>query len=152
MPVYFLSATPWEALICSPRSQNGGASQWNCARNSVSLCGSFYRDHGYDTDAHDTEIKPRICGNGDSESAYNESHLYANYKTSHCAVFNSAPCSQTPSIYLLSSGWDTTFRPYKKTVTIIVSCSLVFGFSDKGREHNTSELNGSKNWLNLTCL
>jgi hypothetical protein len=41
MPVYFLSDTPWEVLICSPRSQNGGASQWNCARNWMGLRGSF---------------------------------------------------------------------------------------------------------------
>jgi hypothetical protein len=46
MPVYFLSDTAWEALICSPRSQNGGASQWNCARNSVGMRDSFYLDRG----------------------------------------------------------------------------------------------------------
>jgi predicted metal-binding protein len=46
MPVYFLSDAPWEALICSPRCQYGGASQWNCARNSVGLRGSFYRGRG----------------------------------------------------------------------------------------------------------
>jgi hypothetical protein len=69
--VDFLSDPPWEALICSPRSQNGGASQWNCARNSVGLRGSFYRDRGYDTDApRDTEIKRRISENADSESAF----------------------------------------------------------------------------------
>jgi hypothetical protein len=33
IPVDFMSGTPWEALICSPRIQNGEASQWNCARN-----------------------------------------------------------------------------------------------------------------------
>jgi hypothetical protein len=44
MPVYFLSDTPWEALIC--KSENGVASQWNRARNSVSLRGSFYRGRG----------------------------------------------------------------------------------------------------------
>jgi hypothetical protein len=70
MPVDFLSDIPWQALICSPWSQNGGASQWNCARSSAGLHGSFYYDRGWDTDAHYTEIKPRIC-----ESAYNESHL-----------------------------------------------------------------------------
>jgi hypothetical protein len=70
MPVYFLCDTPWEALICSPRSQNGGASQWNCARNSVGLRGSFYRGRGWDIDTpHDTEIKPRICENAEIESA-----------------------------------------------------------------------------------
>jgi hypothetical protein len=69
MPVDFLSDTPWEALICSPRSQNGGESQWNCARNSVGLCGGFCRGRGRDTDA--PHIKPRICENAD-----NDSHLF----------------------------------------------------------------------------
>jgi hypothetical protein len=41
MSVDFPSDTPWQALICSPRSQNGGASQWNCARNSVGLRASL---------------------------------------------------------------------------------------------------------------
>jgi hypothetical protein len=41
MPIDFLSDTPWEILIESPRSQKGGASQWNCARNSVGLRGNF---------------------------------------------------------------------------------------------------------------
>jgi hypothetical protein len=76
MPVDFLSNTQWEALICSPRRQNGWASQWNCARNSVGLRGSFYRARGYDIDAHNTEIKLGICENADSERAYNDSHLY----------------------------------------------------------------------------
>jgi hypothetical protein len=62
MPMDFLSDAPWEDLICSPRSQNGGASQWNCARNSVGLRGSFYLGRGLHIDArHDTEIKPRIA-------------------------------------------------------------------------------------------
>jgi hypothetical protein len=46
MLVDFMSDTPWEAFICSHRNQNGGASQWNCARNSVGLRGSFYRRCG----------------------------------------------------------------------------------------------------------
>jgi hypothetical protein len=70
MPVYFLSDAPWEALICSPPSGNGGASQWNYARNSAGLRGGFYYNRGQKIDVpHDTEIKPRIC-----ENAYNESH------------------------------------------------------------------------------
>jgi hypothetical protein len=74
--VYFLSDTSWQALICSPRSQSGGASQWNCARKSVGMRGSLYRDRRYYIDAtYDTEIKERICQNADNESAYNESHL-----------------------------------------------------------------------------
>jgi hypothetical protein len=76
MPVDFLSDTPWEALICSPRSWNGGASQWNCARNSVGLRGSFYHGRGQDIDARDTEIKHRICENADSESAYKKSPVF----------------------------------------------------------------------------
>jgi hypothetical protein len=72
MPVDFLSGTQWEALSCSPRIQNGGARQWNCARNSVDLRVSFYHGRGLDIDAaHDTEIKPRIWENADSESDYN---------------------------------------------------------------------------------
>jgi hypothetical protein len=39
----FLSDTPWKAMTFS---QNGGASQWNFARNSVGLRGSFYRGRG----------------------------------------------------------------------------------------------------------
>jgi hypothetical protein len=41
MPVDFLSGTPLEALICNPRSQNGGesqtarATQWACAAAST---------------------------------------------------------------------------------------------------------------------
>jgi hypothetical protein len=46
MPVDFLSDKPWEVLICRPGSQNGGASTWNCARNSVALHDSFYRGPG----------------------------------------------------------------------------------------------------------
>jgi hypothetical protein len=58
----FLSDTPWKALICSPWIQNGDASHWNCARNSVGLLDSFYRGRGQDTDApHETEVKPRIA-------------------------------------------------------------------------------------------
>jgi hypothetical protein len=77
MPVDFLSDAPWEALICSPRSQNGGASQWNCARNSVDLRCSFYRGRGQDVDApHDTETEPRKCEYADSDSVYDDSHLY----------------------------------------------------------------------------
>jgi hypothetical protein len=77
MPVDFLSGTPWEALICSPRSQNGGASQWNYARNSVGLRGSFYPGRVYDIDApHDTQINRRIWEKADSESVYNKSHEY----------------------------------------------------------------------------
>jgi hypothetical protein len=72
MPLYFLSDTPWEALICSPRSANGGRSQWNCARNSVDLRGSFYRGRGQDIYApHDTEMKQRICENAFSELQIN---------------------------------------------------------------------------------
>jgi hypothetical protein len=56
--VYFPSDTRLEALICSPWSQNGGASKWNCARNSVGLRGSFYCGRGYYNDA---EIRPRIA-------------------------------------------------------------------------------------------
>jgi hypothetical protein len=65
MPVDFLSDTLREVLICSPLSQNDGARQWNCARNSLGLRGSFYYSSGLDIEAHDTEIKQRIC-----ESAY----------------------------------------------------------------------------------
>jgi hypothetical protein len=46
IPVKFLSDAPLETLICSPWSENGEASQWNCARNSVGLQGSFYRGRG----------------------------------------------------------------------------------------------------------
>jgi hypothetical protein len=42
MLVGFLTDTPWQALIYSPRNQNDEACQWNCARNSVDLGGSFY--------------------------------------------------------------------------------------------------------------
>lgn len=35
--------TLWAAVICSPRTENGGAGQWNCTLNSVGLYGSFYR-------------------------------------------------------------------------------------------------------------
>jgi hypothetical protein len=80
MLVDSLSVTLWEALICSPRSQNDGASQWNCMSNSVSLHSSFYRGCRWDNDApHDTEIWLCICENVDSESVYNESDLYTDF-------------------------------------------------------------------------
>jgi hypothetical protein len=43
MPIDYQSDTPWEALICSPQSQNGGVSQWTYVCNSVGLCSIFYR-------------------------------------------------------------------------------------------------------------
>jgi hypothetical protein len=76
MSMDFLSDTPWQAFTCSHQSQNGEASQWNCACNSVGLHDSFYYSHRYDTDApHDTEIQPWICKNTNSESVYNKSQL-----------------------------------------------------------------------------
>jgi predicted small metal-binding protein len=52
-------------------------SKLNCELNAVVLRGSFWLGCGWDIDAsHDTEIKPRICENTDSESMYNKSHLY----------------------------------------------------------------------------
>jgi hypothetical protein len=77
MPVDYLSGTLWKALIYSLRSQNGGASQRDCARNSVVLRGTIFRGREQDIDTpHHTEVKSRICENVDSERAYNESHLY----------------------------------------------------------------------------
>jgi hypothetical protein len=45
---------------------------------------SVYRGRGYDTEAHtSSEIKGRKCENADSESVYNESHLYRNEASSY---------------------------------------------------------------------
>jgi hypothetical protein len=78
MPVDFLSDTPWEDFICSPWSQKGGVSQWNCACNSLTLCGSFCCGCRYDIDPPVTEMKMQICEIVDSESIYNKNYLYLN--------------------------------------------------------------------------
>jgi hypothetical protein len=62
-------------------SENALATQWAC-------CRSFYRGRGEDIDApHDTEIKTRIYENSDSESAYNESHLFVVYTSLTITIF-----------------------------------------------------------------